>query len=289
MIVSIFPETRDPMPRQVEVSWDDLAARLSSFLPVGGVTKEAKLRCPAWCPVDFGGETRSTASVRGVWALVLDYDGGMPLHAALDRWAGYERLAHTSWSTSSEQPKCRIVMPLAQPMPGDGWSALYEHVRAVIDHGEGDVKCKNPDRIYYVPAVGAGGPHAALRRRGRLLDLRPVAEQVRRIESRRQADHRQRVEEQRRRLPPVVSEGEAERELRRRLEIDPQARAAAGEALGGTIRGAEPCVRGVTCPRCGQPSVWWPVTPRAATGAMCHHRKTCEWGASIFDLLRGNA
>ena len=82
------------------------------------------------------------------------------------------------------------------------------------------------------------------------------------------------------RLPP----GEYEAEALRRLKGDPGTRTRAAEALGGHVAGAS--CKGVPCPHCGRPSVWWPVVPDAPSQtARCAHLNSCGWWGRIGDLL----
>jgi hypothetical protein len=84
--------------------------------------------------------------------------------------------------------------------------------------------------------------------------------------------------------PPVaLAAGRAAVEVENRLRTDPAARLRAGERLGGIV--ADASIRGIMCPACSRPSVWWPLSPSKVTSAMCHHRNTCGWMGSISLLL----
>lgn len=84
------------------------------------------------------------------------------------------------------------------------------------------------------------------------------------------------------RLPP----GEYDREAARRLRVDPGTRERAALALGGMVAGAS--AKGIRCPSCGRPSVWWPIVPDAESQtARCHHLNSCGWWGRISDLLGG--
>lgn len=283
MIGAMFRSARDREPVHVDYPWSAWVRALSRFRDVAG---EDKTECPAWSPVRYReGMTRCTSAVEEIHALVLDYDDGMTVADALERWQGYERLAHTSWSTSEGKPKCRVVLPLAEPVAPAGWSDAYEWIR-VVDGERADPKCKNPDRIYFLPAVGLGGPHSARARPGRLLDMRPIVERAHEARTRREAAER--AERERTRQRSTYSPDAAEKEIRRRLATDPALRAEVGERLGGVVvsRAAGAVVQGVTCPSCGRPSVWWPVAPEKVVSAMCVHRNSCGWNQSIAELWR---
>lgn len=86
------------------------------------------------------------------------------------------------------------------------------------------------------------------------------------------------------RLPP----GEYDREVQRRLRTDPGTRARLGEARGGKLsgEGSGASVKGVVCPQCHRPSVWWPVYPRCTAGnARCAHLNSCGWWGPLTAFL----
>lgn len=84
------------------------------------------------------------------------------------------------------------------------------------------------------------------------------------------------------RLPP----GEYDREASRRLKSDPGTRERAALALGGVVAGGS--AKGIRCPQCQRPSVWWPIIPDTASQtARCHHLNSCGWWGRISDLLGG--
>lgn len=67
----------------------------------------------------------------------------------------------------------------------------------------------------------------------------------------------------------------------RTLRADPAARAQLGHELGGRVSGES--VRGVACPACGRPSLWWWVEPRRATRARCSH-SSCAVSMPLHEL-----
>lgn len=84
------------------------------------------------------------------------------------------------------------------------------------------------------------------------------------------------------RLPP----GEYEAEALRRLKSDPGTRQRAAESLGGHVAGVS--AKGVPCPQCGRPSVWWPLVPDAPSQtARCSHLNSCGWWGRISNLIGG--
>ena len=158
-------EARDP--KRLSLSWAALVEDLGRFRPWHG-SKESRLRvAPLWSPVKLKEPRRLSSAVVEVSCLVLDYDdeAALTIPQALARWDGFERCAYTTWSHTDEAPRCRVVLPLQRPVPGHLWADLYRSILA--DQGRGaDPQCCDPSRAYYLPAVGAGGPHSADRRAG---------------------------------------------------------------------------------------------------------------------------
>ena len=247
----------------------------------------AKLGCPCWSAVGWGeGVTRrKAADVAFVYALALDYDDGVGPIEAMDRWAGYERLVYTSWSHSVARPKCRVVMPLAEPVPGAIWSGVYREIIAA-EGGQIDRQVIDPSRIWFGFAVGHGGPHYARRRGGALLSLVDLAlavdERQRAEAAREQADRAERMAaagRARAQAEALSDRGEdAAGRLRRRLfAIDEDLRQSVGEAAGGrVVDGSARMIRKARCPACGAQSVWWGV---AKGRARCDHVQSCGYGA----------
>lgn len=125
---------------------------------------------PAWLPVTLGpapvdlfrrnrmvlkaGQVgRYDECVQFIHALVLDYDvdaQGISADIILDRWAGYARALHSTWTPG----RWRVVLPYARA------HTLAEHARvyAWAIQREGsliDPSCANPSRLFFLPCVSA--------------------------------------------------------------------------------------------------------------------------------------
>jgi hypothetical protein len=274
-------------PKMLRLSWADLSADLGRFRPHHG-SKDERLRvAPLWSPVKLKEPRRLSSAVVEVSCLVLDYDDAAALTVpqALARWEGFERLGYTTWSHSEAAPRCRVVLPLQRPVPGHWWADLY---RALLeDQGQGaDPQCIDPSRAYYLPAVGAGGPHTSERRDGDWLDLygraQELADRKARREAMRAQERQQRARDARRALQTSdnVEEG-----LRRALSSDTDARRSLAEVCGAELfEGTGSTIaRRMTCPACGRPAVWWAVR---RGWAYCNHRVSCGWSGHLLDYAR---
>lgn len=248
-----------------------------------------KIGCPCWSAVTWadGWSTRKAAGVAKVWALALDYDDGVGPVEAMDRWHGFERLVYTSWSHSPDKPKCRIVLPLAEAVPGPVWSGVYRKIIA-DEGGQIDRQVIDPSRIWFGFAVGHGGPHYARRRSGALLSLLDLALRVEDEQlaaaAKAEADREQRARvaaDARRQAAALGARGERSAgRLRARLfATDPDLRQRVGEAAGGRVvvgPDGGRAIRKARCPACGRSSVWFGVERGRAR---CDHVNSCGWGA----------
>lgn len=280
--ISTFAHARDASPVAREVSWEAVLATMSrpSVLPVraGEDLERAKKRIPAWSPATFRpGQARSTASCEAVSMLVLDFDSEATIQGELVRWRNYRLCLHTTYSHTEDVQRFRLIIPLARPVPAMWWKRVYSWARE--QSPDIDVKCKNPDRIFFKPAVREDGwPFQFEERQGELLWLQPE----RLAESPDERPPAPRVP-----LPTyrTCDPASAELERRRRFTL-PYYREQLAVALGGRLLGAGTSQRakGIPCPGCGKASIWFLIDPAKATNARCDHRNSCGWTGSLFEL-----
>ena len=81
-----------------------------------------------------------------------------------------------------------------------------------------------------------------------------------------------------------LTEREAAREIRVRLDEDATLRQTVGVQLGGTYRpSSRPYVDDLRCPNCGDREAWFYCD---GGPAVCHHRNSCGWAGSLDALRR---
>ena len=295
MRVTYYAHTRAARsPIGVEVSWPKLAGNLGRFRLIDGDKQRRLERCPLWSPVQLDEPRRVAANVAHVSALVLDYDdeAALPLGEALGKWQGLARAGYTTWSHTEEAPRCRVVLPLARPVPGAWWSLLYRDV--LQEQGKGaDRACSDPSRAYYLPAQGAGGPHQAEQLPGELLDLYEHAQSLSDAQARewawKEEQRRRRAEQARTKARQRHDEESAANRTARALcRSDTDTRRRGADLAGGVVMvsGSEELARKCPCPQCGRASVWWPLVPRGAGFVQCNHRESCGYAASLYDYLQ---
>ena len=146
------------LDRVVEVTWLELVRGLTRPRRIDG----EKLQAPWWLPVVMRVDApllRLDTHIAGVWALVCDLDSGRPVYECIEavRQTRFKAIIHTTWSHSADHHKARIVVPFASVCPVEQWREVWasgsEWARRL--GLEVDPKCKNPSRLYFLPALPA--------------------------------------------------------------------------------------------------------------------------------------
>lgn len=126
-----------------------------------------------WSPTLYAaGAKRGSERVIHLSCLVLDYDAGLAIREATERFEEYFHIVHTTWSHTPEHPKFRLVLPLAEPVHPADWRRVYEWAeersgRAVDPTG------KSLGTTFALPTVPAAErPRTAFSSPGPLLDAR---------------------------------------------------------------------------------------------------------------------
>lgn len=320
LTVSWIADVWDRRPRTAQVRWPPLARRLSrrppvlSHLDARGCSVEqlrarlreqmpqrrhlvdaapdarlaglAKGQLPAWIPVRLSAPERVARAVVDLHLLVLDFDEG-DIDASWAHWRRYAAQLHTTWSHADDAPRWRIVLPLAQPVPRDDWRRVHAWACAQPG-GRPDGQACDPIRLYYLPALRSeASPWRSEISEGPWV-APPLAE-LRSRERQRQEAARRRAHlraEAARYATRQRSSGPSERDERRLLATCPDARRAHGVARGGRIHTttAGELIRGVPCPGCSRPDVWWAIEPGRGHYARCNHRRTCGWAGPLWGI-----
>jgi hypothetical protein len=128
-----------------------------------------------WSPSLYAPDTdRHSENVISVSCLVLDFDAGVTIEEASQQWGDWFHIVHTTWNHKPDDPRFRLVLPLAHPVRGVDWEGvwLWAFERS---GGRIDKAGKSPSNTFAMPAVGAADwPKVAFSRPGGLLN--PTAE-----------------------------------------------------------------------------------------------------------------
>jgi len=117
---------------------------------------------------------RLADNVLAVTMLILDYDGGMSLQSARERFKDYEYVAYTSFSHRRERDvdRYRMIFPLASPIPaagtfspfdnliqGSAWHELEDALKEFA--GPCDPVSVRCNQFYYLPVASRAGASVA--------------------------------------------------------------------------------------------------------------------------------
>lgn len=121
------------------------------------------------------GATRSNVGVETFYGLTLDLDEGSPeqvegVFAALSDFAF---LAYTTYSSSADQEKWRIDIPLAEPVSASAWPVLWRALTRKFAPFA-DKQTKDIARQYYVPSTHFVATPVMLSNEGRALSTKDL-------------------------------------------------------------------------------------------------------------------
>lgn len=135
------------------------------------ITSAVKKDLRLWSPTHYPPDSRrGSENVVHLSALVLDYDAGATIRQARELWAEYFHILHTTWSHRPENPKFRVILPLAQPVSARDWPAVYAWAEERTDFSI-DPSNKGPGTTFALPAVpSAEAVRVAYSRPGPLFD-----------------------------------------------------------------------------------------------------------------------
>ena len=150
------------------VAWSSLVARPSR--PSRGGAKDM---AGAWSPARYRDNVRRKDHLVSVRALVLDVDAGGDVERAAEAVSRYRAIVHETFSSSSADPRCRIVLYLAKPVDAGTYETAHAVVRAHLRaHSfEVDEAAKDASRLCFLPVRRPGAPYAFRTVDGASLDV----------------------------------------------------------------------------------------------------------------------
>jgi hypothetical protein len=158
---SVHATRHDTSIIQHDLPWDDLVMAVFSDLPI----IPNKDDCPCIIPAQWkpGAEGKRAENVEAVTCLVLDIDEGLTEDRfdALRRKlydGGHQFFLHYTYSCHASYLKnatykVRVFIPLSEPIHALAWGKFWEKAAAYFGAWTIDPACRNPNRLYYLPAA----------------------------------------------------------------------------------------------------------------------------------------
>lgn len=143
------------------MTWPALLARLARAtmgdpdLP----DDEAKRGAGSWSPCFYRGNARAKKNVISCWAITFDIDVGGDVDRACRAFDRFQKIVHSTYKSTPEAPRCRVVLPLAAPCADP---AQYEAAHALMrrELGRRGLTCddgaKDISRLNFWPMVRPG-------------------------------------------------------------------------------------------------------------------------------------
>tara|TARA_Y100000590_G_scaffold200145_2_gene227395 strand:+ start:7773 stop:8594 length:822 start_codon:yes stop_codon:yes gene_type:complete len=268
---SMFENHFSTAPHRVRVPWTRLIDRLCQF-----TFTDDKASVPLWAPSVFKG-SRSAANVEWVTCCVWDYDDGTTVEDAIRPWLDWPFVFHTTHSHKPDHHKFRIILPLAEPIPGSKWKTVWSHLRDMCEYPP-DPKCVDPSRMYYLPSAPLSakesGDYGAS---GHDLNKCGYLKVEKWFWNPKQAPKRVRATDRIKREWDIIK--------KRRDPALNESRSAR-EALAARVGAALTPVKAksITCPACAKTSVWFWLEPGKQNNAYCNHENSCGWSGHLGEL-----
>ena len=179
---SLFRDERDRVPEPIAGTFGEVAPGLFDRVAI-----RAGKSGRAWSPTTYAdGATRGNGGVVAISAVVLDFDHGGTPERARQRVVelGLAAWIHSTHSSTPENPRFRLIVPLVDHVPAAEWPGVWPRARAHLDpDGLSDSATGDPSRIYFLPSARPEYPSFTYRVSGRALrldELPPAAADPRR-------------------------------------------------------------------------------------------------------------
>ncbi|HET7539678.1 MAG TPA: hypothetical protein VFK05_07395 [Polyangiaceae bacterium] len=137
------------------LSWGELESLLAR--PVVATAKDI---AGAWSPARYRNNVRRRDHLLSIGAIVLDVDAGGEVERVAEALQRYRAIIHETFSSTAAEPRCRVVIQLAEPIDAASYDKLHAVVRTHLSNQsvEADARAKDASRVSYLPVrrPGAG-------------------------------------------------------------------------------------------------------------------------------------
>lgn len=163
VVIAHFSSLNDNRPVREELSWGELRTRLMKF-----EIRDSKAGS-LWSPVSYTpNTTRGNSNVETVYAAVMDVDQAVEPTYIVQKLAGtFEFVIHSTFSSTPEHPKFRVVALLGRPCPAAKWPAIWSRISDLLTGGHADPATSDPARAFFWPSARPDGKTFVYSGRGR--------------------------------------------------------------------------------------------------------------------------
>lgn len=114
-------------------------------------TYKSKYDVPFWSAAQFTDGRRCADKVELVHALVLDVDTPTPIDTLADQLEDVRSISHTSWSSTHDSPRWRVMIQLSRPVRPSEYPHIWEYGSTIV---RADPQAKDASRGWFAPAKG---------------------------------------------------------------------------------------------------------------------------------------
>lgn len=156
MLISLFPKITDNIPVLKELTWDKFATEFDPHV----FSYQTKNSVPAFSPAEYPpGARRAKKKVKVVHFGVLDLDklNDVQMELLREKLVGFEYIFYTTWSNAKRAPLwcTRLLLPFSRPVLVSEWDVFWPRFNHLFGN-LGDPACKDPSRLYFIPAAPPG-------------------------------------------------------------------------------------------------------------------------------------
>ncbi len=168
-----FGGVLDKTPKGKIEQWELLAKKLMRHGVQPAKPDGKQARGALWSPTVYAPDaTRLAENVELVTCFVADIDDGTDPAELHSLWHGLRFVLHSSFSSTPEHPKWRVIFPLRRAVAGSEWGRVWKKLNHHLMGGHCDPATKDPSRLYFWPSCPQDGQELAFAdsREGALLD-----------------------------------------------------------------------------------------------------------------------
>lgn len=154
VVITLWPSRSNPLGRRNRLPWDTFVARFVAD-PEPSLAKEG---VAGFALATFIGR-RALANVEHVFALVLDFDdGGTTIDEATHLFPRARGAIYTTFSSTPDKPKLRLVLPFARPVVPEEYARLWAWAEARCSRRKHpiDRRACDASRLWYIPSHPIG-------------------------------------------------------------------------------------------------------------------------------------